>query len=223
MNKLSTVVFLLTLACSSCGGSVVPAAEPQDGGAGAKPDAPWGPEAKAETATEAQPESSPPACPGGMTACKGKCVDLDTDPQNCGSCGVACSPAADCVNATCTCSGCALSPLSPYQKGWVGGDYEIGEVQIDSLGEGTYTLRATPVEPGSSNFKTVDLIGGGSVIAKAEYMWVTTVTQSIGVTLQFEDLLSIEVHKAGGGSMNLYSLDEMFDGKTPLVVDCSCQ
>jgi hypothetical protein len=43
-------------------------------------------------------------CPPGMTACgppPGFCVDLFTDPNHCGACGVACTAATACVNGTC--------------------------------------------------------------------------------------------------------------------------
>jgi hypothetical protein len=39
------------------------------------------------------------ACDGGLTSCKGKCVDTGNDPQNCGGCGVVCN--TQCVAGVC--------------------------------------------------------------------------------------------------------------------------
>jgi hypothetical protein len=43
-------------------------------------------------------------CPTGQTACGNACVNLLTDPSNCGACGNSCGAGA-CSNGTCTCSG----------------------------------------------------------------------------------------------------------------------
>lgn len=43
------------------------------------------------------------ACPSGLTDCAGTCVDLNSDPSNCGRCGVRCSSGA-CQNSQCVCS-----------------------------------------------------------------------------------------------------------------------
>jgi Stigma-specific protein, Stig1 len=45
------------------------------------------------------------ACPQGKTLCSGKCVNLQTDDKNCGSCGTVCSRGQSCVNGTCTSGG----------------------------------------------------------------------------------------------------------------------
>lgn len=41
------------------------------------------------------------ACTGGMTLCAGVCVDLTSDPANCGMCGDACDVRSTCVGGTC--------------------------------------------------------------------------------------------------------------------------
>ena len=43
-------------------------------------------------------------CPGEQVCCKGACVDLRSDPNNCGRCGHSC-PAGLCYNGACGCSG----------------------------------------------------------------------------------------------------------------------
>lgn len=42
-------------------------------------------------------------CPPGLTHCGVLCVDLTTDPGNCGSCGNACPTGASCQNGSCSC------------------------------------------------------------------------------------------------------------------------
>ena len=40
-------------------------------------------------------------CPGGTVACRGACVNLQSDPANCGKCGVACKPGDVCTAGQC--------------------------------------------------------------------------------------------------------------------------
>ena len=40
-------------------------------------------------------------CAGGMTTCNSACVDLQTDPSNCGICSGRCCPGNDCAAGTC--------------------------------------------------------------------------------------------------------------------------
>jgi hypothetical protein len=44
-------------------------------------------------------------CPEGQTECAGGCVDLSTDPDNCGRCGNLCSQGDTCVNGSCQSGG----------------------------------------------------------------------------------------------------------------------
>ena len=41
------------------------------------------------------------ACAGGESDCSGQCVDTNTDPENCGSCGVQCAEGAGCSEGVC--------------------------------------------------------------------------------------------------------------------------
>lgn len=45
------------------------------------------------------------ACPVPYTNCNGSCVDLMTDPDNCGACGTACTGGKHCYNGNCECYG----------------------------------------------------------------------------------------------------------------------
>jgi hypothetical protein len=48
---------------------------------------------------------APPQCAGGLTKCGGVCVNLSSDPNNCGACGVRCPPGwQSCSGGTCACS-----------------------------------------------------------------------------------------------------------------------
>src|SRR4051794_26776801 len=41
-------------------------------------------------------------CKGGLTKCGRKCLDVSSDPANCGSCNHACAGGQSCVNGQCT-------------------------------------------------------------------------------------------------------------------------
>jgi len=43
-------------------------------------------------------------CPTGQTLCSGMCVNPQSDPMNCGNCGVACGAGLQCVNSACSCA-----------------------------------------------------------------------------------------------------------------------
>lgn len=44
-------------------------------------------------------------CPSGATACGSSCVDLQTDPSACGTCGVTCQTGASCIAGDCKAHG----------------------------------------------------------------------------------------------------------------------
>jgi hypothetical protein len=43
------------------------------------------------------------ACTGGTSCCAGTCVNLQTNPNNCGACGHICPPGQSCVSGACQC------------------------------------------------------------------------------------------------------------------------
>jgi hypothetical protein len=71
---------------------------------------------------DAAPSQDPPdagdgeeeeTCSGTLEACGSACVDTATDPDHCGECGAACSPASSCSAAACACPSTFLGPDVP--------------------------------------------------------------------------------------------------------------
>jgi Flp pilus assembly pilin Flp len=55
------------------------------------------------TTTTTSSTTSTTLCSAGETDCSGTCVDLTSDPNNCGSCGTVCPPATPvCIGSVCT-------------------------------------------------------------------------------------------------------------------------
>jgi hypothetical protein len=55
-------------------------------------------ESETTATSESEGETGMP-CPDGESDCEGICVDLDTDPLNCGTCGIECADNEKCVGA----------------------------------------------------------------------------------------------------------------------------
>ncbi len=97
---------------SACGGdSFEP--NPSTGGTGAK-DGGSGTGGQAGSASGGD-AGDPGQCKSNETKCNSKCTDTDTDPNNCGSCGVGCPQEP---NALSTCAGgvCALECKAPFDN-----------------------------------------------------------------------------------------------------------
>ena len=61
---------------------------------------------------EAKKRRKKKKCRGASKAkCGGRCIDVATDPANCGACGTNCGP-GQCVNGTCVCQGVNITTCS---------------------------------------------------------------------------------------------------------------
>jgi hypothetical protein len=62
-----------------------------------------GADADADTDADAGPivEDALAPCPPNTFPCGGTCVNLATDPANCGACGAVCGRTQTCIRATC--------------------------------------------------------------------------------------------------------------------------
>lgn len=82
-------------------------------------------------------ESCVPACQSGQKCCGGTCTDINSDLQNCGTCGNACTQGESCVSGSCSPSG-GTTPSTTQDKYavflltniaggsiWVGSEQEI--------------------------------------------------------------------------------------------------
>lgn len=56
---------------------------------------------------------APPACPGSLQSCSSVCVNLTNDDKNCGSCDMACTPAATCAASACGCPAAFIGATPP--------------------------------------------------------------------------------------------------------------
>ena len=91
-----------------------------------------------------------PACPEGETLCNGECVDLLTDPMNCGECGNICENNTYCVAGECTqecpegfiiCDDRCVNPMEDENNcGGCGNRCEDGEI----CSEGRCVLNCPP-------------------------------------------------------------------------------
>ena len=52
----------------------------------------------------AKPATSTTSCSSGQLMCGDSCVNVQTDPQNCGSCGKSCGNGSSCQGGSCSCS-----------------------------------------------------------------------------------------------------------------------
>lgn len=55
-------------------------------------------------------------CGAGQTSCDGACVDLSSDPANCGACGAPCVPGPNVASAACLGGACAIVCATDYRE-----------------------------------------------------------------------------------------------------------
>ena len=118
-------------------------------------------------------------CTGANVACGATCVDITSDPKNCGVCGTACGTGGVCCSSTCLLdtATCAFSvrDLKPRQANQSGGDYVtisgdgfvagmkvfIGDGAAPTLVKDAHTaLIQTP--PGPVGPKDIRIVNGAS-------------------------------------------------------------
>jgi len=96
---------------------------------------------------DCQGRCAPPSrfrtCPRGQALCHLRCVDLQTDPEHCGGCGLRCQEGQRCVGGKC-CWQCASGELCCAASSW----FEAGGTV--SCGENGGCITCTPPGPGGS-------------------------------------------------------------------------
>ncbi len=96
---------LLTAACSDNGGSP---GKGTGGGKGATTSTSGnGGMPVGQGGSGGAPGDGGPWCQAGLMECSGKCVDIQTDPANCGGCGQICTAGMTCAGGVCSGPACA--------------------------------------------------------------------------------------------------------------------
>ena len=136
LSRLAAVSFLPTIALVSCGSNGRSQSFAGDGGSDDSGSGSGG-----EAGTDGGDDSTAPTdgggdsggdsavtCTGGKMACGGVCVDLTSNPSNCGVCGTKCTGtgaaccASTCVTGTASCA-FSVTSVSPASGAVNGGDY----------------------------------------------------------------------------------------------------
>lgn len=92
-------------------------------------------------------------CDLGLQICSGLCVDVASDPSNCGTCGTVCAPGLDCSAGNCMCSDGSCAP---------------GEFGVDAAASatgGTSSAAGSGGSPGSGDAAPEPQATGGDAVA----------------------------------------------------------
>ncbi len=134
---------------------------------------------------DGSPAADGDSCSGGTVPCDGECVDLDTDQEHCGECGVSCSGPAVCTGGECVVSlSGTLSGLISYPDAvvsidgavtvtaWNGSDSvdscEVGETGCLALeGRKIVVAAGVTIDATGKGYGGFGGAGGGAVTANS--------------------------------------------------------
>jgi len=108
-----------------------------------------------------------PPCPAGQTQCESTCTSLQTDAQNCGSCGNACGNGQSCVAAKCTTLTCDHPDM--FAACWVGGGV-TGVCSDTGIPTGTAVVALAPGDAGTVNGVVPQF--SSAVFASSSRLWL---------------------------------------------------
>ncbi len=94
-------------------------------------------------------------CADGYTQCENQCVDLSTDPANCGTCGHACAPGVACAGGMC--AGSVVTGSGDSGVGGPGADAATGDAGTEA--DAAQAVDSTTDAPGESS--SFDATGDG--------------------------------------------------------------
>jgi hypothetical protein len=128
-------------------------------------------------------------CGSGYTNCSGSCVDLSSDPYNCGSCGRPCASDEACSGGSCVCvPDCALAQCGPDGCGYTCGTCETGMIcSVDrqcefheiviSISRTPVTSIASPFHAGDSTTLIADVAPWSWVVANVTVLTIKSITR----------------------------------------------
>jgi hypothetical protein len=143
-------------------------------------------------------------CRGGTTRCGSSCVNLNTDPNNCGRCGRECDADEQCRGGVCGCDVCDDDEACPFQTVQAAVD-AAGAGATITICKGSYdgnvvvTKNLTLVGAGADDTK-LEGEDGGSVVTIAD--GVTATIRGVTISGGTGTFLPTEGFVAGGGVLN---------------------
>jgi hypothetical protein len=114
-------------------------------------------------------------CPAGQTGCDDRCVDVATDPANCGACSMACDRGASCIHGACHAVGGEGQTPSPPTPTPPTPRPTAGEpVPAPTSSAGAASLPSTGTGSGGqpSGHGSVPLVGPAAALGAAAAAWL---------------------------------------------------